>query len=294
MHDTAARRMWGLIEPVHVVTYFTAEARAEADRLGMRGFWMGYVAQRVAPLGAVNAAVATAAFHGFHPDRLSRALPDAWHAATAAAVLDARLAGVDGVLRRLWGDEVLASRELVEAADLAWRAAQAADCGGRVLAAANQALPRPSSPHLALWQATATLREHRGDGHVAVLVARGITPVQSHLLKAGADEADAEQLREGRRFGEHEWGDAVAQLQAAGVLDSDVRLTGPGWRLHEEIEAATDNAAAVPWRLLGEADTARLADLLEPLAGAVIDTGTLPMPNAVGLVLDRARRGGRR
>ena len=47
-------RMWGLLEPIHVVTYFAPEARATADALGMRGFWMGYAAQRSAPLGAVG------------------------------------------------------------------------------------------------------------------------------------------------------------------------------------------------------------------------------------------------
>ena len=44
-----ARAMWGLLEPIHVVTYFAPEARADADALGMRGFWMGYAAQRSAP-----------------------------------------------------------------------------------------------------------------------------------------------------------------------------------------------------------------------------------------------------
>ena len=29
-----ARTMWGLIEPIHVVTYFAPEARATADALG--------------------------------------------------------------------------------------------------------------------------------------------------------------------------------------------------------------------------------------------------------------------
>ena len=70
-----ARRMWTLFEPIHVVTYFTEEARAAADALGMRGFWMGYTAERVAPLGAVSAHVATAAFFGFHPDRMAGRCP---------------------------------------------------------------------------------------------------------------------------------------------------------------------------------------------------------------------------
>jgi hypothetical protein len=287
MHDGLPRRMWTLFEPIHAVTYFAPEARAEADRLGMRGFWMGYVALRAAPLGAVDAAVAAAAFFGFHPERLARALPAAWDVATPAAALDARLAGVDRALRRLWGPSVLASPEVAEAAALAWRAASAADCPGRVLAAANQALPRPGPAHLALWQATTTLREHRGDGHLAVLVSRGVGPLRAHLLKVGAGETDPEALRLGRRFDAEAWAAAERDLRADGLADADRRLTADGRRLHDEIEAATDAAAAGPWRALGEAATDRLADLLAPLADRVVDTGLLPVPNPVGLVLDR-------
>jgi hypothetical protein len=56
MNDAAeaARRMWTLLEPVHVVTYFTAEARAGFERAGLRGFWRGYFAGRAAPLGAAG------------------------------------------------------------------------------------------------------------------------------------------------------------------------------------------------------------------------------------------------
>jgi len=280
-----ARRMWTLFEPIHVVTYFTPEARATADALGMRGFWMGYAAQRVAPLGAASAAITTAAFFGFHPDRIGRALPDAWTLTTPAAALAARLAGADAALRRLWGAGRAAAPE---AADLAWQAAAVADCAGRVLGAANQALPRPDQPHVALWQAATTLREHRGDGHVAALVARGITPVQSHLIKAAAGESDGEVLRTGRKFDEATWAEGAATLRTDGVLTAEGRLTAAGRRLHSEIEDATDAAAAAPWRVLGEGATNRLACLLGPLAAAVLESGTLPQPNPVGLVTGRA------
>jgi hypothetical protein len=285
MYDATARRMWRLYEPIHAVTYFAAECRAAADRLGTRGFWMGYAAQRVAPLGAVDAAVATAAFYGFHPERLARALPDAWRLTTPEAALAARLNGVDAALLRLWGKPVLTSAELAEVADLAWRAAAAADTAGRVLAAANQALPRPALPHLALWQATTTLREHRGDGHVAVLVAHGIAPVRAHLLKAGAGEADGDTLRVHRRFPDADWRQGIEELREAGLFDDGGRLTDAGHRLHDEVEAATDAAAGAPWRALGEAGPRRLAELLEPLTAAVLRSGMLPMPNPVGLVV---------
>jgi hypothetical protein len=250
----------------------------------MRGFWMGYAAQRSAPLGAVGPGIATAAFFGFHPDRLERALPDAWELTTPAAALAARLDGAGAALRRLWGDDVVGAPATAEAAELAWRAAAAAGCAGRVLAAANQVLPRPPEPHLALWQAATTLREHRGDGHIAVLVARGITPVGSHLIKAAAGESDPEVLRTGRKFDESAWAEGAAALRADGVLTADGQLTDAGRRLHAEIEDATDAAADGPWRALGDAATNRLADLLAPLAAAVLDSGTLPQPNPVGFV----------
>jgi hypothetical protein len=136
---------------------------------------------------------------------------------------------------------------------------------------------------LALWQATTTLREHRGDGHNAVLVANRVTPIEAHLLKAAAGEAQASVLREGRGWVEEEWRQGVDELRIAGLLDERGGLTKAGAALHERIEASTDAAAMRPWEVLGEVDTARLADLLTPLTGAVIDSGILPMPNPVGL-----------
>jgi hypothetical protein len=278
-----ARRLWSLLEPVHDVTYFAPDARRHAEQLGVGGFWPQYVVQRAAPLGAVGAEVATAAFHGFHHDRLAPTLPGAWNVTTPDRALEVRLAGAHAALIAIWGAELAASERVVRAADLAWRAAMAADCAGRVLGASNQALPRPSSAHLALWQAATTLREHRGDGHVAVLVAEGVGPLESHLVKVAAAESDAESLRLGRKFGVDAWRAGVEQLRARGLLDGAGELTVSGRELHERVEAATDAAAEQPWRDLGEADTAALADLLTAPASAVVEAGILPVPNPVGL-----------
>jgi hypothetical protein len=283
MISAVARHMWRFYEPIHDVIYFASESRAAADRLGMRGFWMGYFAFRAAPLGTVGPGAVVGSFFGFHPRRVSRALPDAWSYSTAEEALVARLEGVDAALRRLWSHDMVKSAAVAEAAELAWRAAAAADCAGRVLAAANQALPRPVAAHLALWQATTILREHRGDGHNAVLVANRMDPIQAHLLKAAAGEAEERVLREGRGWAEEEWRQAADELRTAGLLDERGGPTQSGTALHERIEASTDAVAMRPWEALGEVDTARLADLLTPLAGAVIDSGTLPMPNPVGL-----------
>jgi hypothetical protein len=276
---TASRELWARYELVHDVVYFSPRRTEQADRLGLRGFWMGYFAFRSAPLGPVDPAVVLATFYGFHASRVRRALPDAWSYATPEQALAARWAAADAAIADLGP----VAADLAETAELAWEAARAADPAGHPLGAAEQALSRPDNPRIALWQATTVLREHRGDGHVAALVARGIGPAESHLIKAGAGEADGDVLRALRGFPEQDWAAARAGLVERGLLDAAGRLTDAGRAEHDAIEAATDAAAEQPWRALGPERTARLRDLLDPLADAVQATGLIPAANPVGL-----------
>ncbi|MER5511361.1 hypothetical protein ABT052_39485 [Streptomyces sp. NPDC002766] len=283
MVTQAARAMWERFEPVHDLVYFAPEARRAADGLGMRGFWMGYFALRAAPLGPVPAPVVTACFYVFHPDRVARALPDAWQYAAPDDVLDARESAMDAAMTRLFGPDAVSSARMTEAADLAWRAAEAADTAGRPLAAANQALDRPRQSCARLWQALTTLREHRGDGHVATLVGHGVAPVAAMVLKAAAGESDAALLREGRKWDQADWRAAEKKLRERGWLDEDGGLTPAGVAGRAAIEAQTDALAEGPWRTLGQEDTARLADLLDPLAATIRDSDLLPAGNPVGV-----------
>lgn len=282
-----ARRMWLLYEPIHAVTYFAEESRAAAEAVGYRGFWMGYCAMRAAPLGPVGPAAVTAAFFGFAPERIARALPDAWSRAGADRALQARLTGVDRALRRLFGPDLLAGKPMARAAELAAEAAAEAQTAGRVLGAANQALPLPAEPHLKLWQALTTLREHRGDGHIAALVSAGVSAVQSHLLKAAAGEAPADRLQQGRAWSDEAWRSAAGELVARGWLTAEGGLTSEGRRRKDEVEERTDAAAQSPWSALGAARTAELEALLAPLADAVISSGLIPVINPIGLPLQQ-------
>ncbi|WP_460110480.1 SCO6745 family protein [Streptomyces sp. YKOK-J1] len=283
MLDTTAREMWELFEPVHDLVYFAPEARQAADGLGMRGYWMGYFALRAAPLGPVAPCVVTSSFSVFHPARVARALPDAWKYAAPADVLAAREEAMDAAMTRLFGAERTRSARFAEAADLAWEAAAAADTTGRVLAAANQALERPARATARLWQAVTTLREHRGDGHVAVLVSVGIGPLEAMVLKAAAGESDGPFLRETRRWEPADWTAAEDTLRQRGFLAADGSLTRAGVAGRARVEQWTDRAAERPWRALGAERTGRLAGLLEPLARAVGESGLLPAGNPVGL-----------
>jgi hypothetical protein len=241
-----ARQLWLRFEPYHDVTYFTPESRSATDALGCKGGWMGYFGMRAAPLGAASPELVTAVFYNFAPRMVARALPDAWAVASPEVFLEARLAGVDGALRRMLGD--VSSPEIAEAAALAREAALAVDVAGRPLAAANRALPWPSEPHLALWHACTILREARGDGHVAALVAHGVGPCQALALYAREHSLDPAYMRTARGWTVEEW--------EASDVPGDLAA----------VERATDAAALAPWEALGTGRTSRFIELMTPLA----------------------------
>jgi hypothetical protein len=281
----AARRMWTLFEPVHVVTYFSAEARSAFTDAGLRGFWRGYFAGRAAPLGAVGAAPVTASFFNFAPPMVARALPGVWDLITPEDALSVRSAGAVSALRRLLGGQEAA---VAAAADALLRAADGLDCAGRVLTAANAALPAPGEPAARLWHAATMLREHRGDAHFAALLAADIDGCEALVLRTGSVQGEGEagrltreQLQPLRGWTDEDWEHAAARLVGRGWLDPDGTVTPEGAAARRAVEDATDRAAARPWAGLGAAATEELADLLTPLARAC--AAELPFPNPVGV-----------
>ncbi len=282
MTTPIARTMWALFEPLHAVTYFAPQARKAADDAGYRGFWMSYYAMRIAPLGAVGAEVATSAFYGFSPTRGQQALPDAWRHASPEQALEARLRGAEAALRTAWAAGHVHDGHLEEVAHLLEDAAGAVDTSGRVLTAANTALPQPVGPHRRLWQAATVLREHRGDGHNAALVAAGIGPVHAHLLKEASGETEGDVLRTGRDWPQQTWKRAEADLVERTWLTEAGQLTALGKQVRGDVEERTDAAAAAPWQAWGSERTQRLAELLLPLAQAVLQAGFYRVPSPIG------------
>jgi hypothetical protein len=277
-----ARRLWALAEPFHALTYFAQESRDAAERAGLRGFWNSYFALRAAPLGAVGPEVVTAVFYNFAPSFVARRVPSVWADVSPAAGLEARLAGIDGAVRRVLGDDWPASAEAAELAELAATAAGAVDLPGRPLAAANAGVAVPDEPHLRLWQSLTTLREHRGDGHSVALLQREVDGVAAHVLAAAAGRSDREWLMRARGWDDASWDDAVARLAERRWLDDD-GLTAEGLAMVAAIEADTDRLALRPWRALGDAGCDRLAELLAPVRRAVVAAGDWPAGNPIGV-----------
>ncbi|MGW1014437.1 SCO6745 family protein [Streptomyces termitum] len=273
--------MWHLLEPLHALHYYAPEAFEEAAALGygVRERWPSYFAWRAAPLGPAGAVRTASAFYSFSPAVVGRYVPAAWEVAAPAEVLAARLRAADRTLRAVLGDT---AGTLAEAAGLARRAAEAADTAGRPLAAAHAELPWADEPHLVLWQAATLLREHRGDGHVAVLLGAGLDPVEA-LVSFAAIGAAPEAAFAGRGWTDQEWAAARERLAGRGLLGADGAATPAGRELRAGVERRTDELAARPWAALGDEGTARLADLLGGPWLAAIGAGLLPADNTLGI-----------
>jgi hypothetical protein len=268
-----ARQLYDRFEPVHAVTYFAPEARAAMDDLGYRGFWMGYFAARSAPLGQVAPEVVTALFYNFAPARVAKALPAAWEIAGPQVVLAAREASAVAALRR-YG--VTDDENVRTAAQFAVEAARQASVDGRPLFAANLALPWPTDPIASLWHATTLLREHRGDGHVAVLAAAGVSGRESTVLHCAAGTVPADYMRQTRHYDDAEWRACEQSLASRGVLADDGSLTPAGHDLKNHIEASTDALSLRLFDGLDDAELEALLHALTPIARTVIAAGDMP------------------
>jgi hypothetical protein len=278
-----ARRLWQVYEPYHAIVYFAVDGHRFYSEAGLKGGWMGYFASRSAAMGPVGPEVVLATFYNFHPRMVHRAIPDAWKFSSPEVVLDARLRVADEGLRGALGD-LITSDHVTAARDLAWQAVEAARPEGRSLFAAHAALDRPTESHLSLWLAATCLREHRGDGHVATLVAEEVGGLEAHILISEAGSVPAEMLRQFRGWSDEEWAVAVEGLSARGLLDESGHLTDLGRELHERIERRTDELALEPLLVPGSDGFKELFEHLRILTDAILDSGAFPYPNPIALI----------
>ncbi len=273
--------MWLVGEPLHAVTYFAPESFAAWEAAGIRGFWRGYFATRAAPFGPVGPEVVTATFFNFAPGMVARALPAVWELASPTAAVQARSDGAVAALRAVLGEDL----DVGDAPELARAAVAGCDVAGRALFAANLALPWPDEPVAALWHGLTLLREHRGDGHNAALVAVGLDGLEAHVLAASLEAGGAGRAtrQEARGWTDEEWATAVDRLHGRGLVAADGSGTHAGRAVHAEVEVRTDAAAMRPWERLGEQATRALEAQLRPWADAVVASGVVRFPNPMGL-----------
>ncbi|WP_203829425.1 SCO6745 family protein [Actinoplanes palleronii] len=286
--ESPSRLAWRVTEPLHACVYLVPEGPAAYARLGLHPMG-GYFAARAAALGPAGAALVAATFYNFNPAVIAKTVPAAWDTVTPEQMVATRLAVADAALTRALGVATLAGPEVAEAAELARTAAlhAATRPHGRPLFAAHAELPWPDAPHLVLFHAHMLLREFRGDGHIAALLAAGISGLESIVLKGAADQVTGRFLLASRGWKPEQWAAAADGLRERGLLAGD-ELSDEGRRLGAELEATTDRLAEPAYATLGDAGCLRLAELTRPLSRVVVKAGLLDPAGLTSSAGDRS------
>jgi ferredoxin len=275
MDTMIARKMWGTLEPFHAMVYFAPEGTDEYTRVGLKRRGSHYLASRSAPMGAVGPEIVYATFFGFAESAVRRYVPACWENTTPEAVIQARFQVADRALRRMLGDEI-ATTDMSAAAEVAMEAAAACPTEGRPLFAAHTSVTPPEAPHLQLWHAITLLREFRGDGHNAALVARDIGPVVAQAwYSASSKTASRTFYEKSRGHSQEDWIAADAVLAKRGYVDAEGRLTALGSSEREAIEHDTDVASMAPWRAIGEDRCDWLRATVRPWSRSIVAAGGL-------------------
>lgn len=272
-----ARTAYETLEPLHLVAYFNPYLRDEQRALGLRSSAM-YVGARGGPLGECHQSVVTATFFNFSAETVG----PAWQAARERG-LEAVMATREKIVGRTLREAISDGEAVQVLAEALRPVAESVPTAGRPLAAAWAAQPWPDDPYLQLWHATTLLRESRGDGHIAVLVESGLTPLEALVFhesahpdpRARKSTLGRQMSQASRGWSDEQWDATVAQLSGRGLLTADGSTYSPdGVALYDRIEAATDAASAQVWR-----DVPGASDLLasaRPLVKQVIDAGIFP------------------
>ncbi|MDJ1131078.1 SCO6745 family protein [Streptomyces iconiensis] len=278
--ERAGRRCHNALNSLHSALYFSPALGKELAPYGIDDPQAVNLAVRAAPLGAATAGTVTATFYNYSHTLVARFIPEVWESASPETVLAARLRAVDATLRRLLGEETVASGEMAEAARLALRAAEGCVRAGRPLYAANADLPVPpvaQAPHLALWHAATLLREHRGDGHIAALQNAELGPLEAVVSHTASGRGIRPKWAMGTRgYNAQDWSAAQARLVERGLLGGDGELTERGTALRQRLEEDTDRLDRAPYELLGAEGVARLTELASGFVKTALEAGAFP------------------
>lgn len=263
-----ARRLRDACEPVAMHPVW---CRGVNEALAARGldFLSSYVWGRAAALGDPPGPVAAAAFAWFEPG-LVGALVDAGRACLPAGeVLRLRDQQTAASL-----SAALAGEDVAPVADRLLQVAAGLDAHGRMLFAALRARPLPQDEFGRLQRGCELLREHRGDGHTAVVVAAGVTAVEANVLTELWTGMQLGSYTATRGWSPDQVAGAVGSLQARGWLDG-AALTAAGSAARADLEQRTDAAAQAVVTALG-ADLPELADRLDAWGARCIAAQAFP------------------
>ena len=253
---SAARALRDALEPVAAHAFWSAATRQAVAALGLEGTSV-YVRGRAAVLGAPAAAVVVAAFAWFEPGRIESAYHAGPAELNAAEVNRARSAAAGASLRAVRPDA-----DPGWLADALTAAAAAGDPPGRCLFSARRAQGAPPDPFERLWWAGETLRDHRGDSHIAAAAVAGAGPVEMNILTELALGGPL-----GRYTATRGWSPAAIEAAAQA-------LRGRGWLAGSALTAAGRDARAAVERDTDRQDAPVIAAIGEDLPRVLAELGT--------------------
>lgn len=268
--------------PLWLTTVFAPDVSHAFDELGV-GPAERYFATRAAPLGPVSESVVVATFFNFSPAAVSGSIPAVWERITPRQLLDAQL---DGVHRKLSRALVAVDDDMIDEVTHLLEQAASAACEhleGRALFAGYASLPWPEEPSLRLWHAHYLLREFRGDGHIAVLTAEGLTGIEALQLHIAFVPAVGPVFRATRGWTDEQWDASVETLRARGWLttDDELTLTSAGRAFREGIETRTDACNMPAYEAVGEDGCERLLELGAAIGSALLADGGSAFPGLI-------------
>ena len=262
--------MFDLVEPIGVIPYSADEPNEAMFALGFTNYWDTYFAGRAAPLGSsVPADVVHALFYNFAPGEVARHIPKVWSTTTPEAAIAARQEGCVKALRRILGD-LVDTPDFTRAVELLTKAATSAPLEGRPMYAALRSLPLPEEPVAGLFHAASLMREHRGDGHIAALMASSIGGLEAHVLLALDMGIPATTFGRIHHLPSAQLTGLIDGMKDRGLVVDEATFTPAGRQVKDRVEALTDELAVAPYEILEPGELDELIAALEPLAKRLV------------------------
>jgi hypothetical protein len=266
---SAARTLRDALEPVAAHAFWSAGTRQAMADLGLTAT-PAYVRGRAATLGSPGAPVVISAFAWFEPGLIE----SAYHAGPAELAPEdinrARSAATGASLRAVRPDT-----DPSWLADTLTAAAAAAGASpGRCLFSARRAQVPPPDPFERLWWASETLRDYRGDSHIAAVTVAGAGRAEMNILTELALGGPLGRYTATRGWSPAAIEDAAQTLRGRGWLSGD-SLTAAGTDVRMSIERDTDQLDAPVIAAIG-GDLPRVLAELETWGRACIDAAAFP------------------
>src|SRR5262249_29454820 len=136
--------------------------------------------------------------------------------------------------------------------------------------AALRAMPTPDEAVARLFHAASLLREHRGDGHIAALMAEGVGRLEAHVLHALDMGTRAEGFGRTHHLPAAQLAAVIDGMRERGLIGDDGWLSESGRAVKHRVEELTDDLAAKPYEVLDAGELEELTAALEPLAALLL------------------------